>query len=85
MEFEFTTANRIIFGPGTARQTGKLARKLGRNALVVTGRASDRNHFLFQDLTSHNIEFRMLPIPEEPTVAMISSGQMKPGKSGATW
>jgi len=82
MEFEFTTANRIIFGPGTARQTGKLARKLGRNALVVTGKASDRNRFLFQDLTSHNIEFTMLPIPEEPTVAMISSGVDKARKVG---
>jgi alcohol dehydrogenase class IV len=82
MEFEFTTANRIIFGPGTARQTGKLARKLGRNALVVTGRASDRNRFLFQDLTSHNIEFTMLPIPEEPTVAMISSGADEARKVG---
>jgi alcohol dehydrogenase class IV len=82
MEFEFTTANRIIFGPGTARQTGKLARKLGRNALVVTGRASDRNRFLFQDLASQNIEFTILSIPEEPTVAMISSGADEARKAG---
>ena len=41
MRFEFATANRIIFGPGTAREAGRLARELGRRALVVTGRHTE--------------------------------------------
>ena len=37
MSFEFSTAARIIFGPGTVVQIGALARELGRHALVTTG------------------------------------------------
>ena len=37
MRFEFSTAARIIFGPGTVAQIGALARELGRRALVTTG------------------------------------------------
>src|SRR5437879_11135226 len=36
--FEFATAGRIIFGPGTLRETGALAKEFGRRALVVMGR-----------------------------------------------
>ena len=37
MRFEFASAARIIFGPGTATQMGALAREFGRRALVTTG------------------------------------------------
>ena len=37
MRFEFATATRIIFGPGTLREVGPLAREFGPRALVVTG------------------------------------------------
>ena len=37
MRFEFASAARIIFGPGTVAQIGALARELGRRALVTTG------------------------------------------------
>jgi len=38
MRFEFATAQRIIFGPETVNQAGRLAKGLGRHALVVIGR-----------------------------------------------
>jgi alcohol dehydrogenase class IV len=38
MRFEFATAARIIFGAGTLREIGPIAREFGRHALVVTGR-----------------------------------------------
>ncbi len=38
MGFEFATAGRVIFGGGTSCQAGALARKVGKRALVVTGR-----------------------------------------------
>jgi len=40
MRFEFATATRIIFGPGTLREVGPIAAGMGSRALVVTGRTS---------------------------------------------
>jgi len=37
VRFEFGTAARIIFGPGTAGEFAPLAAQLGGRALVVTG------------------------------------------------
>ena len=39
MPFEFSAPARIVYGPGAFRQTGTLARALGRRAWVVTGLA----------------------------------------------
>lgn len=36
--WEFATAGRILFGPGTRRQLAAAARALGSRALIVTGR-----------------------------------------------
>ena len=36
MRFEFATASRIIFGPGTLREAGTVAKGLGRRALAMT-------------------------------------------------
>ena len=38
MRFEFATAGRIVFGPGTLAEAGPIAREFGHHALVVTGR-----------------------------------------------
>lgn len=82
MIFEFTTANRIIFGVGTARQAGELASKLGSNALVVTGSAADRNGFIFHDIKTRGLDCVHFSIPKEPTVAMILSGVEKAVEAG---
>src|SRR5207247_9546375 len=42
MRFEFATATRIIFGAGTLREIGRLAKELGQRALLVTGRNLSR-------------------------------------------
>jgi len=74
MEFEFSTANQIIFGPGTARQAGTLASRLGKTALVVTGSVAVRHDFIFHDLEAHGLEWEGFTIPKEPTVGLILSG-----------
>jgi len=74
MEFEFSTAHQIIFGPGTARQAGTLASRLGKTVLVVTGSVADRHDFIFHDLEAHGLEWEGFTIPKEPTVALILSG-----------
>ena len=38
MNFEFVTANRIVFGPGCFARIGDIARTFGRRAFVITGR-----------------------------------------------
>ena len=82
MNFDFNTANRIIFGVGTARQTGELASMLGSNALVVTGSAADRNGFIFHDIKTRGLDCVHFSIPKEPTVAMILSGVEKAVEAG---
>ena len=42
MTFEFATAARIRFGPGVVREVPELARRHGRQVLLVTGRSADR-------------------------------------------
>ena len=42
MRFEFATAARILFGPGTLREVAPAAAGLGQRVLVVTGRTSER-------------------------------------------
>ena len=42
MRFEFATAQRIIFGPGTLGQIGPHVRELGGNALIITGQDQAR-------------------------------------------
>ena len=42
MRFEFATATRIVFGPGTLREVAPAAREMGARALLVTG-LLDRN------------------------------------------
>jgi alcohol dehydrogenase class IV len=42
LKFEFATAARIIFGAGSLRGVGPLAKELGQAALVVTGRTPRR-------------------------------------------
>ena len=42
MQFEFATATRILFGPGTVRELIPAARQMGRRALLVTGASAER-------------------------------------------
>jgi alcohol dehydrogenase class IV len=56
MRFEFTTATRIVFGPGTLRQVGPMAADMGRRALVVTGRTIDHAGSLLDALTAQGID-----------------------------
>jgi hypothetical protein len=40
MRFEFATATRILFGPGTVQEVASLALGMGTRAFVVTGRSA---------------------------------------------
>jgi alcohol dehydrogenase class IV len=74
MPFEFSTAGRIIFGPGTLRQVGPAAASMGRRALVVAG--FDREHAqpLLDLLQEHGVASSVLTVTSEPTTDLIRQG-----------
>jgi alcohol dehydrogenase class IV len=70
MRFEFATATRIIFGPGTLREAGPMAAVMGDRALLVTGRSKKRVEPLVEILGSQGVACSTLPVTGEPTIAM---------------
>jgi len=74
MHFEFATANRIIFGPGSVSQAGPLAAELGRQALVVTGRDPARAGPLLELLNRHGVAAKAFAVAGEPRTSDIERG-----------
>ncbi len=74
MKFEFATATRIIFGPGTVRQAASLAAEMGRRAFVVTGRSIERANLLLEQLKDRRIEYVTFSVPAEPTTTIVKQG-----------
>lgn len=75
MNFEFITANRIVFGPGCFAQMGNIARAFGRRAFVVTGRQALRDSgkldVLKESLARNEIEFVHFVGPGEPEIGTV--------------
>ncbi len=74
MRFEFATANRVIFGPGTVREAGRLASDFGRRALVVTGRDPARAHFLLDSLRQSGVFALPFAVAGEPSLEDVERG-----------
>jgi alcohol dehydrogenase class IV len=76
MNFEFATAARIIFGPGSFNKLGSLAGEMGRNALVTTGfrDGSESNCALVEILHAAGVEAQCFTVPSEPTVELVQTG-----------
>lgn len=74
MNFEFATANRIVFGQGAARDLPFLAASTGRRPCIVTGNNPQRHAHLFHDLRSHNLHSTTFTIEGEPTTQTIRAG-----------
>ncbi len=74
MRFEFATATRILFGPGTLDELGPLARSLGRRALVVTGRAPERAAGAHERLAAASVERVTFAVTGEPTIEDVRRG-----------
>jgi alcohol dehydrogenase class IV len=82
MRFEFATAARIIFGPGTLSDIGAIASKMGSRALVVTGRSPSRAQPLFDLLDKQGIGCECFTISAEPTVEVARAGTERARKTG---
>lgn len=68
MNFEFTTAGKIVFGNGTLAQAAPAAAVFGRRALVVTGRNPDRAAPLFDALRKEGLTGETFAVSGEPTI-----------------
>ena len=71
MRFEFATATRIIFGPGTLQELGPIAAGMGSRALVATGLPTEHTAPLLDLLAAEGIEAVTYPVTHEPTVEAV--------------
>lgn len=74
MRFEFATAQRIIFGPGTLGQAGPHIVELGRTALLVTGEDQSRASPLRAVLDAAGVTHTTFSVPNEPTTDEVRAG-----------
>jgi alcohol dehydrogenase class IV len=74
MRFEFATATRILFGPGTLQEVTPLAAHMGRRAFVVTGRSVERSAPLLKALNEHGTEPITFQVSGEPTTEIAHAG-----------
>ena len=74
MRFEFATANRIIFGPGTICEVASLSAEMGNLACVVTGRTIERAGPLLEQLEQQGIEYVTFNVAGEPTTTAAKAG-----------
>jgi alcohol dehydrogenase class IV len=76
MRFEFATATRILFGAGTLREAGPIARALGTRALVVTGCSRERAAPLLDTLDQNGVAAVAFGVTGEPTLAAVREGTL---------
>jgi alcohol dehydrogenase class IV len=70
MRFEFATASRIIFGPGTVGEAAALSAAMGRRACIVTGRSAERAEPLLERLDGQSIKCVTFNVAAEPTTIL---------------
>ena len=81
MRFEFSTAARIIFGPGTIQEIAPLAAEMGRCVFVVTGSSLERVQPLLEMLNKKEIESVTFNVSGEPTTEIALAGVQRARKA----
>ena len=75
MMWEFATAGRILFGPGTRRQMATAARGLGSRALLVTGRhLADESVWAGLEIDLDLRSATRFVVEGEPTIDLVREG-----------
>ncbi len=74
MRFEFATATRILFGPGTLAEAPALAAGLGRRPLVVVGLAVEHARPLLDGLAAQGLAVTLFRVEGEPTTLVVREG-----------
>ena len=83
--FEFATANRILFGPGTLQQAGTLAAGLGSRICLVTGANAKRAEALINLLNEQHLAISLFPVSGEPDLIQSSQASMQLKALIAMW
>jgi len=74
MRFEFATAQRIIFGPGTITELPTIALAYGKRAFVVTGKDRIRRAAILADLEAKGLTCVIFGVAGEPTIDLVRQG-----------
>src|SRR5262245_38915609 len=74
MSFEFATAGRIVFGPGSVSAVAPAATEFGRRALLVTGSRLGPADELEARLRAAGVEAARFGVEREPTISTIEAG-----------
>jgi len=74
MRFEFATATRIIFGPGTLAEVPAVLAGLGKRVLIVTGSRPEPADRLGSLVSAGGHEVVRFPVPREPDLELIDAG-----------
>jgi alcohol dehydrogenase class IV len=82
MRFEFATATRIVFGPGTLEEAGEVAASLGRRALLVVGRSTGRAEAVRAPLRRAGVQSAVLAVAGEPTIEDVRRGTQRAKEEG---
>ncbi len=77
MNFEFATANRILFGNGALSRVAPLVQDMGSKALVVMGNSIQRVIPLLEQLKVRRIDYVTFSVPGEPTTELIDAALEK--------
>lgn len=73
MNFEFATAQRIIFGSGRLHELPAIAQRMGKRCALVTGSNAERIGPLFRTLQTAGVQPAALSIRNEPTTDRIAT------------
>ncbi|HEX8992772.1 MAG TPA: iron-containing alcohol dehydrogenase [Anaerolineales bacterium] len=82
MHFEFATATRILFGPGTIKELASAATLLGRRPLFVEGASGERTVAPIAGLTTAGLTVTEFHVTSEPTVESVLAGVEQARSSG---
>jgi alcohol dehydrogenase class IV len=82
MIFEFATATRIIFGPGTISEAASLSGQMGKRAFVVTGSTIERAVSLLERLSKQGTDYVTYSVSGEPTTTIAATAVQAARQAG---
>jgi alcohol dehydrogenase class IV len=83
MQFEFSTAHRIIFGPGVAGQIPDLAAGVGARVFLVHGGTPERFGHIIDQIAARGIACESFGVAGEPTTEMVRAAVASARQAGA--
>lgn len=82
VSFEFATARRILFGPGSRTQAAPAVAKMGRHLLLVTGGPESHLTPFLAQFAAHHLAVTRLLVSGEPTIEMVIAGVQQARQAG---